>query len=320
MSHSKVAVTVFSLAAGCMTQAAPSDPAPVVPVDAWANQPVPFVTALDDVTVSYTLSQPTAVDGLVGLSNGASHGAADLGPAIHLDPSGVLQVADGATFRADAVVGYTGAPVAIVMHVDLTTHRYSVDAGGTTIAHDYAFNAAQATLSRIDTLASYAGVAAPALSDISVGPQFCSFAGSAWVDLYHPAQPATYQVRFDARVPATGSGAVVGLAGHDVTRASDLAASIRFANGALIASDGAAYRADHSIAYAPDTTYTFTFAVDVTTGTYSVAVRPQGEGSATTQLATGYAFDQTSGGPLTQVGASASTGYVRVCNLAVWSY
>lgn len=331
MSRTTVLATTFSIAAaGCMTQgAAPtaSDPAPAptaptAPAPAaagWTNLPVPFVTALDDVTVSYTLTQPTATDALVGLSNGASRATTDLGPALHLDPSGVLQVADGAGFRADSAVSYTGGPVAIIMHIDLATHHYSVDANGKTIATSYAFAAGQAGLARIDTLASHTDGAALALSDVLVGPEFCSYAGSAWVDLEHPAQPGTFNARFDAKVPAGNSGAVVGLAGHDVTAATDLAASVRFQNGVLVARDGDAYRADHSIGYAPDTTYTFTFAVDAASGTYSVSVRPQGDASATTQLATGYAFTG-SPQPLSLVGASAAAGYVRVCNLAVWSY
>ena len=313
----KLAATVFALATGCTSSSSsPSDPAPTpaAPVaDGWTNTPVPFVTALDDVTVSFTLAQPTAVDAWVGLSDGASHGVAALGPTLHLDPTGVLQVADGASVRADAAVSYTGGPLAIVMHVDLATQHYSVEANGTTIAHAYAFNAPQAALSRIDTLASFA---TQALSDVAIGPEFCSYAGTAWVDLDHPAQPGTYSVRFDAKVPETSTGAMVGL----LTSTGQVAASIRFADGALVASDGATDRADQVIAYTPNTTFTFTFAVDATAGTYSVAVRPQGEASTTTQLATDYAFTQAAGQPLTQVGARATSGYVRVCNLAVWNY
>lgn len=299
-------------------------PAPAGPTIAngWANTPIPFVAAFNDVKVAFSIHQATAIDATIGVSNGLTDAIDDLGPAIQLDANGVLKVADGATFRADSVVNYTTGAVDVEMHIDLEAHRYSVKVNGAQIATNYSFHASQAQLSRIDTLASTATGATLSIADVQVGPAFCSYAGPAWVDLYHPTQRGAYHVRFDAKVPANGDGAVVGLAARDVTSPSDLAASIRFANGSLVARDGASDHADQAIAYTPDTTYTFTLAVDVTAGTYSVAVQPQGEGSTAKQLATGYAFDPAQGAPapLTQVGASAAAGYVSLCNLTVWDY
>lgn len=282
---------------------------------AWVNQPVPFVAHFHDVTVAFRLDQATAIDAVLGLADGKVDAVSDLGPSLRLDAQGLLAAVDGASYRADQSVSYAGTPIDIVLRIDLERHRYSVEANGVALATGYSFGTAQATLSRIDTLASRVETAGATLAirDVELGPEWCSVAGQSWIQLYHPAQTATYRVKFRAQLPASVDDATIGLTGRDAASVADLTGALRFDAGAPIqARDGTTFRADSTVAHEPDRFYDIELAVDVAAQRYSVSV----DGAP---LATSYAL---AGGAtaLSQLGLHAASGYVRVCDLMVWNY
>lgn len=290
------------------------DPSPTSKAP-WVNQPVPFVAYYHDVTVAFRIDQASAIDAVVGLADGKVDALSDLGPSLKLDAQGRLTAVDGAGYRADQSVSYVGAPVDVLLRIDLERHRYSVEANGVMLATAYTFGSAQATLARIDTLASLVETtdATLALHDVTVGPEWCSVAGQSWVQLYHPAQTGAYRVKFRAQVPESVGEATIGLTGRDAAAVDDLTGALRFDAGAPIqARDGATFRADSAMPYEPDRFYDVELAVDIGAQRYSVTI----DGAP---LATSYAL---AGGatPLSQLGLHAANGYVRVCDLMVWNY
>jgi len=320
----------------------PATPAPEVPDDVpdatppatngWRNTPIPFVAYHHDVTVAFTLdwsggdAMTPPIDAVVGLADGMATDISELGPLVRLGPDGFVEVRDGAGYRADAQVDYRGQPVAIVMRVNLEQRRYGVDANGVRIATDYAFNAAQAGLFRIDTLALKTETAGATveLADVEVGPEFCSVAATSWVNLFHPEHAGTFRVQFEAEVPSTAVDAVVGLAGEDSERPTDLAATVRFSPaGTFEAGNAGAYAADRPIAYAAYTAYRVSLEVDVPAKRYSVFVSPKSERGLGQQLAGSYAFrpEQDAVAALSKLALfTTGSGYIRLCNLMVWDY
>lgn len=312
----------------------PDDPTTPLAATDWASTPIPFVAYFHDVSVAYTIRWTASADGamtapidaVVGLANGRVDALTDLGPIVRLNPDGFLDVRDGATYRADAVVDYRNAAVAIVMSIDLENRRYSVEANGVQLATNYGFLAEQAGMFRVDTLASRVETdgATIEIADLVVGPEWCSVAGQGWVNLEFPAQTSAFRVQFDAQVPYDATDAVIGLSAGAPAAQADLAAAVRFnPSGTLEARNGSTYAASQPIGYAAYGIYRVSMEVDVAAKRYSVNVAPKDEAGLGPRLAGDYAFrtEQSAAAALTRIGMLAGgNGYVRVCNVMVWNY
>ena len=74
----------------------------------------------------------------------------------------------------------------------------------------------------------------------------------------------------DLTVTPTESTSVHGLANGAANAMTDLAAAVRFENGAVTARDGQAYRADANVAYTPGTSIDLRIIADLPSRTYSV--------------------------------------------------
>jgi hypothetical protein len=102
-------------------------------------------------------------DGVIGLARGAVTSFGQLAAAVRFAPSGVIDVRDGAGYRADVVFPFeVGRTYAVRVIVDVPSHTYSVyvqdpDTGDVVqLARRYAFRPSQAGVASLDTLAAIA--------------------------------------------------------------------------------------------------------------------------------------------------------------------
>jgi hypothetical protein len=270
----------------------------------WVNRA--FVAQPAKFSAAFTATpSASALDAVVGLSDAAASGLAGVAGIVRFHPSGTIDVRDGSGYRADVSVPYTaGQSVAFRIDVDVAAHSYSVAidrpfGGPIALASGYSFPSEQAQAAQLGNLAAKVDSGAGsleicALHVVPVDADGCPVAeaGLGFVDR-SIGQPGEVVVTSDFVVkPAAIVDGVIGLSQSGAASFDDLAAAVRLApGGAIDARDGAAYRADAAVPYAPGQAQRIRIVAVVPTHTFSVYVA-QGE-TGSQQLARGYAFRPT---------------------------
>jgi hypothetical protein len=155
-----VASIASPLAADCAGQG---------PGDGFVHTPLPSSTTLGITDFAATATGDLALDAVIAVSSGQATSFNQLAAAVRFNTSGMLDVRDGSTYRADsAVTTALGHAFRIRVVADTSSHTYSVyvrDGDVTTrLARRYAFRPTQATVASLDNLASIVDGAAGQLS------------------------------------------------------------------------------------------------------------------------------------------------------------
>lgn len=301
---------------------------------AWWNQP--FSEQAGRFHVEF-VATPSAsnIDAVVGLSNGAASGWPKLAAIVRFNPSGMIDARAGNTYRADrAYPYYAGQAYRVRLDVSLTSRTYSVwvSRGGgdyyELVGRDFAFRTEQATVTRLNNVASYLEPSRPGslqvcgfktvFDDTTADGCMASSAGSGFANAQVASATGAMAASFAATPSAPNMDGVVGFANGRVDAYNDLAASIRFAtNGTIEVRDGDTYRADAVVPYTGGSQYSFHLIADLPTKTYSVLVTNWDTGSGYVEIARGYRFrPQQQGVTLLDHGATvvaSTTGAVKVC-------
>ena len=282
---------------------------------AWWNQS--FTEQTGRFHVDYAVT-PTSnrVDLVVGLSSGAATKWSSLAAIARLNPQGYIDARAGATYRADVVYPYqAGVTYYFRFDVDMQTRTYSVwlrehpEARFALLARDYQFRNEQASVTRLDNVASFVN---PETSPTGTAGEVCGFAatrdattadgcvvaasGSGFGNGPIATSAGALVAQFQVKASHDGMDGVIGFASGDADAYNDYAASMRFfTNGRFEARDGDAYRADNAIAYRAGQVYDVAFVVDVPSKTYSVFVagpglEPESGNPGHVALARGYRF------------------------------
>lgn len=122
--------------------------------DGFITQAVRDATVVGTVSFRATPSDP-GIDGVIGWSAGEPSGFDDLAAATRFAPSGLIDVRDGDTYRADLNETYAARSPTFRMTSDLTSHSYSVFEGGSVaveLARQYRFRPSQAAVTHLDHL------------------------------------------------------------------------------------------------------------------------------------------------------------------------
>ena len=154
----------------------------------------------------------------------------------------------------------------------------------------------------------------------STGSAACLTSNGSWWNAAFAQQNSSFTAQFDATPGASGSGedGVFGLSSGTANAFTTLAAIARFnTSGFIDARNGGSYTADNSIPYSANTSYHFTYTVNLASRTYSAYVSSP---SASAQvIGSNYAFrtEQSTVAVLNNFGFIADIGSATVCNIAV---
>ena len=125
----------------------------------FATQPIGPATGVLVFELDATPSNDQT-DAVIAVSNGTPASFDSLAAAVRFAPSGEIDARDGATYRATTSLAYhAGTTYHMRVVVDVSSHTFSAFVETTQplaveIAHDFAFRPSQATVTRLDTLAS----------------------------------------------------------------------------------------------------------------------------------------------------------------------
>ncbi|HEY0481857.1 MAG TPA: hypothetical protein VGD37_30270 [Kofleriaceae bacterium] len=252
--------------------------------DPWRNQTFAEQAGRFHVELDATASL-ASIDAVIGLGNGPVSAFEQLGPTVRFNPGGMIDVRDGAGYRADVTQVYeVGKTYHLRLDVDVHRRTYSVwlrdDFGGyTALARDYAFRTEQANVTRLSGVASKidATTGTFSLCNVEVVGDattadgcLIATAGDGPISALLPDASVLATVTFTVTPSGPGIDAVIGLSAGPAAGFADLATGVRFAPGGVVdARDGDGYRADLARPYAT-TAIDFRMIADVTSHTYSV--------------------------------------------------
>jgi hypothetical protein len=289
----------------------------------WNNTTVPSESSPFELAFDATPNQNDE-NVVIGLSNGTASAYTDLAAIVRFNPTGQIDVRNGANYQADATVNYTaGTSYQFQLDIDPTTQDYNVyvtPAGGSAIllAQNYAFRSEQSDTSTLTNLGGYGLVGSAAVTGISLIPTQNIAISSSWNNTTLASESGPFQLSFDATPAQNDENVVMGLSGNAAGGYTDLAAIVRFnPNGQIDVRNGSDYYADATVNYTAGTNYAFTMVVDPTTQTYSVYVTP--DGGSQILLAQNYAFrtEQANTTTLNNFGGYGLDGAAEVTNIGI---
>jgi hypothetical protein len=224
-------------------------------------------------------------DALFGLSNGPASTYTHLAAIVRFNPTGTIDVRNGAAYAAENVVAYTaGTAYHFTLDVNTVTHTYSVRVRSgnvdTTLATNYAFRTQQAGTSQLTHYATKvdSGGAFTVCGVTVTQPPSCgvSVPSGGFANRSFASQAASFTASFTATPNANNIDGVVGLSAGPASAFSALAAAVRFnPEGTIDVRNGNGYTADVTVPYTAGTPYSFTVVVDVLARTYAVALGGQ---------------------------------------------
>lgn len=127
---------------------------------AWLSQAFPAQTGVLRLEFDATASE-SAMDAVIGASNGEPSAFSSLGPIVRFNPSGSLDARNGGVYAADSELPYTpGVPYHVVLDIDRARASYSVTVSSAgqapvVLANDYAFRTEQAQVPSLDHLGQF---------------------------------------------------------------------------------------------------------------------------------------------------------------------
>jgi hypothetical protein len=276
----------------------------------WSNAFLPVANEAATLhfyaTPSGDASGSSAIDAVIGFSNGPATRFSDLGPIVRFNPDGFVDARNGDHYEG----GYPyvlGKSLEFQVGIDLLQHRYEVWARPAddpaqplaSVASGFAFRAEQSQVPFLDNLASFVDSASGALQTCQLwyavpGNGALSHLGE-WKHTAFASRGGQYRVTFDT-MPATNdpSGrmdAVIGLAQGVPNTFSSLAAIVRFnPQGTIDVRNGPSYAADTVVHYTNLQNYYFVMDIDAEQGRYSVSVRGEDPAAPYTVIAHDYRF------------------------------
>jgi hypothetical protein len=233
-----------------------------------------------------------------------------------------IDVRDGATYHADALMNWTGgSKYKVRMIVNVQTDRYSVFVTGPTgneqtLATDYAFRFPAGQLTRSVAITSTGSITAcgPAISSC-----FTAGAGGNIANAF-PQQSGSFSVSWDMTPVTSTIDAAVALSSLDnPTDWTHLATIVRFAqspSNLIDARNGPNYEHAITIPWAVNGNYRVRLAVNTSTVPPSYSIYVTSPGGSEQILGTSYAFrdGQQSSAPLKTWVVKSSAGSARACN------
>jgi hypothetical protein len=152
--------SVESALAGCTTHVAGGG---------FGSTVLPTASTLALADLEATASIDPALDAVISLTRGAPTSFNHLATSVRFSTAGVLDVRDGATYRADTSMAFgLGQPYKLRIVADVPSHTFSVYVGlsfGTTrLAQRYAFRSTTSTVPSLDRFAAVVDGAAGQLS------------------------------------------------------------------------------------------------------------------------------------------------------------
>jgi len=286
--------TIRSPELGCAT---------AVAGDPWWSQGFEPQTGKLHVDLDATPSA-SGIDAVIGLGDGAVTSFAGLAAAVRFNPSGTIDVRDGAGYRADVALAYVaGNPYHIRLDVDVAAHVYnvwvrpSIFQGFTLLAHRYAFRTEQAGALQLSSVAAKvdgdtgsATVCGISVSRSATPSQGCllASAGDGFVSAAVSDLTGLGTAAAVVTPSSTPLDAVIGLSAGAATSFAALATSLRLGpTGTYDARDGDVYRADRQVRYSPGSQIDIRMIVDLSTHTYSAYA---GGSRFADEIGRGYAF------------------------------
>jgi hypothetical protein len=330
---------VVALIAGCAgseevseSPAALAECASISAGDGWSNQVFDAQSGRFRVELEATPSAD-GIDGLVGLSTGGASTFSHLAVAVRFSPQGMIDVRDGATYRADIPFSYVaGARYELRIDVDVAAHAYTVwvrppdSYDFFAVATRYAFRTEQQAVTQLGAFSALIDSAAGSLQlcDFRVLPAIgpgcqTTGAGDGFQSQAIFGGSVLVATEFVVTPSASNIDAVIGQSAGAATSFSDLATAVRFApNGMIDVRDGDTYHADGPMPYVAGAPYRIRFVADATRHRYTVyIIGPNAEYSQS--LAWNYAFrtEQQSAGGLGQLVTivDSSAGSIDVCSV-----
>lgn len=284
-----------------------------------SNQTGTFTAAMD------ATPRASNIDAGVGLSNGAQTTYTGLACIVRFNTSGTIDARNGGAYAALSQIAYSAnTAYHFRFVVNVPAHTYSVyvtPEGGSeqAVGINYSFRTEQANIASLNNWSLFSDPGSMQGCGFAA-PCYTAIAGGNWSNNSFPVQSGAFTAEWDATPFAAGIDAVIGLSSGAQTAFTGFACLARFnTSGTIDVRDGSTYRASSSISYAPNATYHFRVAVNVTSHSYSVYVTPPG--SSEQALAINYAFrtEQATVGSLSNYGliVDSTRGSARVCNFAV---
>ena len=146
--------------------------------------------------------------------------------------------------------------------------------------------------------------------------------GPGWINT-QKLNSGSFTLEFDA-VPslnaAQGEDVVIGLSDGQAAAYTDLAAAVRFStysNGSIDARNGSAYSYTNSVPYSAGVSYHFEMDINVTSGTYTVYVTPQGQSAILLASQFSFRSEQTGVTALNYFAAYGDVGSATISNLEI---
>ena len=139
---------------------------------------------------------------------------------------------------------------------------------------------------------------------------------TSWLSSGIAQQSQQFTISADMKPLVSGMEGYFGVALNQVTSASDLAASVRFATtGVFEVRDGDVYRASSTLRYSANATYRVVMTVNVATKTYSVQITPQGGSTVTVASNFKFRTEERSISVVNQAAVMAKTGKFTITNV-----
>ncbi len=296
----------------------------------WTNSSISTQTTAFTATFDATPSV-SLTDGVVGFSSGAATDYTSLAAIARFNPSGMIDVRNGANYAADVAIPYlAGVSYHFRMVIDPTKHTYMVyvtvpGAAEVALATNYAFRGEQAALSSFNNWALDDDQGSLAVCNMTITtnpPVNSSCTTTSGVGVWSNTSVAVEQASFSATYDATPVQAAmdgsVGFSSGAATGYTSLATITRFnPSGFIDVRNGANYAAAVSVPYTAGTSYHFRMSINPATQTYSVYVTPPGQSEIT--LAANYAFrsEQAALTSVSNWAMEADAGSLGVCNMTV---
>jgi hypothetical protein len=295
----------------------------------WSNEG--FVAQTQRFKAEFsTMVSSAPTDAAVGLSNGSASQFSQLAAIVRFNPSGMLDVRAGSTYRADATVPYTaGARYRFELDVDVQARTYSVSVLGPSgswisLARDYPFRTEQAQVGQLSNVASKMDASSGLLQVCDLQVTAISGTGcpiaQAGAGFVHESigQPGEVVASWDfVATPDSILDGVIGLSQNPASSFADLGAAVRFApSGVIDVRNGDTYQADVVVPYRAGESREIRIIADVPLQTYSVYVG--GGGVAPVRIAERYRF-RTGGTTTSWISELAATvdsagGEVSICD------
>lgn len=224
-ARSKDAAGNSASAGGNFTTPAATAPGCAAVGTAWVNAPVPAQTKAFTITFD-AVPNAAAIDGVLGLSNGAASDWTQLAAAVRFNQSGLIDARNGGTYAAASSIPYSAKlTYTFRLAVDPAAKRYSayVKQGTNaerTIGSNHSFRTEQAATSSLSSLAAVstagtlslckaalapsADTAPPVISAVTASGLTTNAATISWTT----SEPADGQVEYG---PTTSYGQISGL-------------------------------------------------------------------------------------------------------------